>query len=89
MIGDKAFYYLHHYGKLPEAILTYMDYFTVAGPEDFAYKILVGVSNHITVSEVETDKFRYTGLEVEALEGGNKVSMQEYIKSLENVEVIR
>ena len=52
-------------------------------------KILVGVTCQMTVSKVERNKFRYTGLDAEALGNSIKISMQQYVNTLEIVEDIR
>ena len=57
MIGDDAFYYLHQDERL-QGFLTPLDAFTVVTIKKLVAKILFGV----TVSKVERDKFRYTGL---------------------------
>ena len=62
---------------------------TKAVNEIFMEKILDGLFNLMTVSKVEWDKFRYTGLNVEALNDSIEVSMQEYVISLKDVEYIR
>ena len=62
--------------------------FTVTGFENFVDKILVGVGNKMTISKVERNKSIFTGLDFEALEDSIKVSMQEYVNSLEDVEDI-
>ena len=52
-------------------------------------KILVGVTCQMTVSKVEGNKFRYTGLDAEVLGNSIKISMQQYVNTLEIVEDIR
>ena len=68
VIGNEAFYYLHQDGMLQGAILTLVGDFTVAETEEFEEKIHISVSNRMNVSKVERDKFRYTSLDVEALD---------------------
>merc|ERR1712055_1227723 len=89
MVGDEAFYYLHRDGKLHGAVLTHVDYFTLAGTEEFLRMVLDGVSGRMVVSKVEKDKFRYTGLDIRALEDGVEISMKDYVDSLEDVGEIR
>ena len=62
MIGDEVFYHLYQDGKLQGAILTHFDDFTIARTEDCVEKILMGVSNQMTLSKVKRDKFIYTSI---------------------------
>ena len=41
------------------------------------------------VSKIETDSFRFTGLDIEAKEGKVNVSMEEYARSLKPIVEIR
>ena len=43
----------------------------------------------MTISKVEEDKFRYTGLDVNIIPDGIEISMEEYAKSLQNITEIR
>ena len=43
----------------------------------------------LTISKVEEDKFRYTGLDVNVISDGIEISMEEYAKSLQNITEIR
>ena len=47
------------------------------------------VSTNLDVSKVEDDRFRYTGIYVEALEDGIQIKMEDFVKSLEEVKEIR
>ena len=51
--------------------------------------ILDGVSRQMVVYKVEKDKFRYTSLDVSALEYGIKISKEDYVTRLEDVTDIR
>ena len=56
--GDEAFYYLHQDGELMGAVITHVDYFTLAGTEDFIREVLETISGELTVSKIEKDNFR-------------------------------
>ena len=47
------------------------------------------VEKELTVSKVEEDKFRYTGLDVNVISDGIEISMEEYAKSLQSLTDIR
>ena len=48
-----------------------------------------GVSDKFTVSKVEEDEFRFTGLDVKAKNGKVEVSMEDYASSVELIVEIR
>ena len=47
------------------------------------------VKKELTVSKVEEDKFRYTGLDVNVISDGIEISMEEYAKSLQSLTEMR
>ena len=89
MKGDEAFYYLHEDGKLIGAVITHVDDFTMAGTDEFIKKTLEIVGKELTISKIEEDMFRYTGIDVATVEGGIKIAMKDYVNSLEEVKEIR
>ena len=64
MEGDEAFYYQHEDGELKGVDITYVDDFALVGTEEFVDKVLEIVSKELTVSKIEQDSFRYTGIDV-------------------------
>ena len=87
--GDEAFYYENKDGKLIGSILSHVDDFTVAGTEEFVQRIVKGISEKFTVSKIERDRFRFTGLDVEATEGKIRISMEDYAESVEPLKEVR
>ena len=83
--GDEAFYYLHKDGKLIGAVITHVDDFTLAGTEDFVNDVIKTVAEELTVSKIERENFRYTGIDVKTVEDGVEIDMQDYVDSLEEV----
>ena len=81
MEGDEAFYYLHRNGELIGTIITHVDDFTLAGTEDFIKEVLETVSKELTVSKIERDNFRYTGIDAKTVENGIEVEMKDYVES--------
>ena len=63
--------------------------FEVTGTTDFVEEIITIVEKELTISKVEEDKFRYTGLDVTIIEDGIEISMEEYSNSLQNITEIR
>ena len=76
-----AFYYKNEEGRLRGAVLSHIDDFSVARDDDFVNRIVKGISEKFIVSKVETDSFRFTGLDIESKEGKVHVSMEDYAKS--------
>ena len=88
MEGDEAFYYLHQDGELMGAVITHVDDFTLAGTEDFIREVLETISRELTVSKIEKDNFRYTGIDVSTTDDGIEIKMEGYIESLEEMKEI-
>lgn len=70
MEGDETFYYLHRNRELMGAVIIHVDDFTLAGTEEFIKEVLETVGRELTVSKIEIDKFRYTGIDVYTVEDG-------------------
>ena len=87
--GDEAFYYLHKDGKLIGAVITHVDDFTLAGTEDFVNDVINTLAEELTVSKIEKENFRYTGIDVKTVEDGVEIDMKDYVDSLEEVKEIR
>ena len=61
-------------------MLTHVDDFEVTGTIDFVEEIISGVEKELTISKVEEDTFRYTGLDVKIVTDGIDISMVEFLK---------
>ena len=75
MKGDEAFYYLHRDGESIGTVITHVDDFTLAGTEAFINEVLETVSRELTVSKIERDNLRYTGIDVKTIEDGIEIEM--------------
>ena len=87
--GDEAFYFRHRDNKLEGMILSHVDDFNVAGTEKFLSEIREMLKKELSVSKLEKNKFRFTGVDIEKTEKGITISMEEYAESLEFIEEIR
>merc|ERR1712089_85996 len=87
--GDDAFYYENRDGKLMGLNLSHVDDFTIAGNKEFVERIVNGIKQRFTVSKVEEDKFRFTGLDVKVKNGIIEISMEDYADSVEEIKEIR
>ena len=47
------------------------------------------VGRELTVSKIEEDNFRFTGLDVKVVDDGIKILMEDYTKSLQDIKNIR
>ena len=74
--GDDGFYYENRNGILLGMNLSHVDDFTIAGDDEFVERIVNGIRKKFTVSKVEKDVFRFTGLDVRAGNGKIEVSME-------------
>ena len=89
MEGDESFYYLHRDGDLIGRVITHIDDFTLAGTEAFINEVIETVSRELTVSKIERDNFRYTGIDVKTTEDSIEIKMQDYVDILEEVTEMR
>ena len=55
--------------------------------ENFVEERTKKISVALDVSQVENDHFRFTGIDVKKIEDGIEISMEDYTKSLEEIEV--
>ena len=86
--GDEAVYYkLNEEGNLEGMVSTHVDDFDVAGRKKFVEMLTKKISIALDVSTVENDCFRFTGIDVEKVKGGIEISMEDYAKSLEEIQI--
>merc|ERR1712062_382314 len=81
--GDEAFYYRHKDGQLGGVILGHVDDFNMAGTGRFLDEIGTMLKTELSVSKVEKNRFRFTGVDIERTEEGITMSMEDYADSLE------
>ena len=62
--GNEAFYYFYKDGELIGRVITHVDDFTMAGTDEFIRETLEIVNKELTISKIEEDNFRYTGIDV-------------------------
>ena len=71
--GDEAFYHLHRNGELIGTMITHVDDFTLAGTKAFVDEVIDTVSKDLTVSKIERENFKYTGIDVRTVEDGIEI----------------
>ncbi len=52
-------------------------------------RIVSGIQERFTVSKVEEDNFRFTGLDVKTKNGKIEISMEDYAESIKEIKEIR
>merc|ERR1711881_837522 len=87
--GDDALYYQHKNGKLIGMILSHVDDFTIAGTREFVNRIVKGIKRKFTISKVEENNFRFTGLDVKTNDGNIEISREDYADSINEIKEIR
>ena len=70
-------------GNLHGAVITHVD--NLAGTDEFVEKVISVVEEELTVSKVEEDVFRFTGLDVKVVTDGIEISMEDYSQSLKDI----
>ena len=70
-------------------MISHVDDFTLAGTEDFVNEVINAVSEELTLSKIEKDNFRYTGIDIKTVDDGIEIEMQDYFNSLDKVREIR
>ena len=68
-------------------VSTHVDDFDVAGSKKFVEMLTKEISTVLDVSTVESDSFRFTVIDVKKVKGGIEISMEDYAKSLEEIQI--
>ena len=86
--GDEAVYYrLDEEGSLEGMVSIHVDDFDLAGKKRFVEMITEEVGRVLDVSMVESDCFRITGIDVKKVIDGIEISMEDYAKSMEDIQI--
>ena len=86
--GDEAFYYCHDdKGVLEGMISSHVDDFILAGKDEFINEITEKVKKKLDISKMEDGDFRFTGIDVKKVGDKIEISMNDYAKSLEKINV--
>ena len=63
MHEDNAFFYLNKNGKLIAMISSHVDDFKIAAEENMRETIIDKIKEHLTISKVDKNSFRFTGVD--------------------------
>ena len=89
MHEDNAFFYLNKDGRLIAMISSHVDDFKIAADDETGEKIIDKIKEHLTISKVDKDKFRFTGVDFTRTEESITISMEDYAASLTNIDHFR
>ena len=70
-------------------ILSHRDDFTIAGTQQFVNRIVKGIKKKFTISKIEENNFRFTGLDVKTNDEQIEISMEDYADSINEIKEIR
>ena len=86
--GDEAVYYKYdENGNLDGMVSTHVDDFNLAGSKSFVTMVTERIRTALDVSKVEDRSFRFTGIDVEQVDGSIVISMNDYANSLEEIKI--
>ena len=68
-------------------VSTHVDDFDVAGRKKFVEMLTKEIRRVLDVSTVESDCFRFIGIDVKKMRGGIQISMEDYTKSFEEIQI--
>ena len=66
---------------------TYVDVFDVARWKMFVEMLTKQISKVLDVSAVESDFFKFIGIDLKKVGGGIEISIEDYTKSLEEIQI--
>ena len=72
---------------LDDMVFSHVNDFILAGTEKFMDEITKKIEEKLEISKLEDDEYRFTGMDVRRESDRIVVSMEEYAKSLEMIEV--
>ena len=87
--GDEAFYYRRENDSLVGCVLTHVDDFFIAGTDQFIESLTNRIKNNLTISKIEDDEFRFTGIDIVRSSEGVTVSMEDFAASIGEIEEVR
>ena len=86
--GDEAFYFRHNEnGNLEGMVSSHVDDFILAGTEKFLEEITRKIAQRLEISNLEGNEFRSTGMDVKKDGDVIVVSMEDFAKCLEKIEM--
>ena len=89
MNEDNAFFFMRKNGELIAMISSHVDDFKIASTNDFGQQIIDNIAKHLTISKVEKDSFRFTGVDFKRTEESITMSMEAYAASITPIEHFR
>ena len=88
--GDEAFFYMHNNkGELMGICILHVDDFLIAGNQEFHLKVGKQLCNRFTFGKIETENFKFTGIEIEQEHGDINIGQNEFVQSLKPISIDR
>ena len=89
MNEDNAFFYMRKDGDLVAMKSCHVDDFKIATADNFGQILIDKIAKHLTISKVEKDSFRFTGVDFERTDESIIISMEDYAASITEIENFR
>ena len=80
------YYMINEKGDLERMVSIHVDDFDLAGKERFVNEVTEERDKAFDASTVESDSFCFTGIDVKKVKEGIEISMEDYAKSLEEID---
>ena len=84
---DPAGFYWYHNGQLEGVFLMHVDDYLWGGTINFANKVISKLCTEFMVGQQSSEIFKYIGLEVKQDEKGITLSQNEYLKSIQPIQI--
>ena len=86
--GDEVFYFRHDKnGNLDGMVSSHVDDFILAGSDIFLEEITRKIAEKLEISKLEDNEFRFIGMDVKTEGDVIIVSMEDYAKRLEKIQI--
>ena len=87
--GDGAFFNKFKKNKLDGICILHVDDFLISGSKEFQKEVLQKLKGRFTFGKIEVESFKFTGLNIVQKEDGIYVDQNEYVQSINEIEVKR
>ena len=84
---DEAFFYKLKKGKLDGICILHVDDFLISGSKEFQKEVAQKLKGRFTFGKIEVESFKFTGLNIVQKEDGIYIDQNEYVQSINEIEV--
>ena len=89
MNEDNALFYIHQSSHLVAMISCHVDNFKIVSSEEYSPKIIDTISKSLTISKIDKDSFRFTGVDFTRTNDSITISMEDYTNSQTKIDHFR